>query len=142
MDFFMAITLNDTTLLVLLADDTLVIVTADHSHVFTIGGYPDRGNPIFGLTEGTALDRKKYTTLGYYNGPGAKINRTRDNPKDTESAEYKQQSLVPLGAETHGGEDVGKYTNVAVILVCCHLRSRNVGCDLEVKLPKTRIFVT
>ena len=61
---------------------------------------------------------------------------------------------MPLGAETHGGEDVGKYTNVAVILVCYHLWSRNVGHDLKVKLPKyvgrdlkvklpnTRIFVT
>ena len=28
--------------------DTLIITSADHSHVFTIGGYPTRGNPIFG----------------------------------------------------------------------------------------------
>ena len=28
--------------------ETLIVTTADHSHVFTIGGYPIRGNPIFG----------------------------------------------------------------------------------------------
>jgi alkaline phosphatase len=58
-------------------EDTLIIVTADHSHVFTIGGYPQRGNPILGLTQGVGaitpdLDKLglPYTTLNYANGPG------------------------------------------------------------------------
>ena len=64
------------------ADDTLIIVTADHSHTFTISGYPHRGNPILGKVSevpevdgdptvlASDLQRKPYTTLGYANGPG------------------------------------------------------------------------
>lgn len=55
--------------------DTLIVVTADHSHVFTIAGYPDRGNPILGLVKSAGVVSKDllglpYTTLGYQNGPG------------------------------------------------------------------------
>lgn len=62
--------------------ETLIIVTADHSHVFTIAGYPHRGNPILGKVadvpgkDGEPVTLSKdllglpYTTLSYANGPG------------------------------------------------------------------------
>ncbi len=62
--------------------DTLIIVTADHSHVFTMAGYPPRGNPILGMVTRRPVgdshhirahtDRqgRPFTTLGYANGPG------------------------------------------------------------------------
>jgi alkaline phosphatase len=63
-------------------EETLIVVTADHSHVFTISGYPTRGNDILGKVIGNdrqgipadapAVDQLglTYTTLGYQNGPG------------------------------------------------------------------------
>ncbi len=104
-------------------DETLILVTADHSHVFTIAGYPRRGNDILGLVvppsgggeddDGGAPDSptlagdgKPYTTLGYANGPGA-VSGERAVPETGLSA--IQQSLVPLGSETHAGEDVALY---------------------------------
>eukprot|EP00795_Rhopilema_esculentum_P004737 gene4737-21036_t len=99
-------------------EETLIVVTADHSHTFVIAGYPKRGNPILGLVDETGAkvtgyvkDKKSYTTLGYMNGPGAKVNATRDDPAkdDVKSADYRQQSLVPMDSETHSGEDVGVY---------------------------------
>lgn len=93
--------------------DTLVLATADHSHTFAISGYPGRGNPILGTVSngGQALkakDAKGYTTLGYANGPGAAIDTPRADPlqTDTTALDYRQQALVPLGSETHGGDDV------------------------------------
>lgn len=93
--------------------DTLVLVTADHSHTFTISGYPARGNPIlgaaaFGGQPLKARDGKGYTTLGYANGPGAQVDGPRADPlgTDTTGLDYRQQALVPLGSETHAGEDV------------------------------------
>jgi alkaline phosphatase len=94
-------------------NETLVIVTADHSHVFTIAGYPKRGNPILETIvepDGKpklGKDGKPFTTLGYANGPGAvKEGEPRPVPTNTTAPDYKQQSLVPLESETHGGEDV------------------------------------
>ena len=55
-------------------EETLLIVTADHSHVFTLGGYAFRGNPIFGITYTNelnyTLNNLTYTPLLYGNGPG------------------------------------------------------------------------
>jgi alkaline phosphatase len=57
-------------------EETLIVVTADHSHAFTISGYPKRGNPMLGLVRDVdgelilGMDGKPYTTLSYANGPG------------------------------------------------------------------------
>ena len=109
--------------------DTLVLVTADHSHVFTMAGYPVRGNPILGLVVGNdsagesrgeptlAADGKPYTTLGYANGPGAAVDGPRPMPETGMDVVY--QALVPVTSrsidgsvsrdETHAGEDVALY---------------------------------
>ena len=106
--------------------DTLILVTADHSHVFTMGGYAARGNPILGLVKNPAevsrmlgeeettyakdKDGKPYTTLGYYNGPNT---RSADSKALTSNAvqapNFRQQTAVNLGSETHSGEDVPLY---------------------------------
>jgi alkaline phosphatase len=101
--------------------DTLIIVTADHSHTLMIQGYPDRNNPILGLVkEGGQLskgrDGKPYTTLTFANGPGSICKEQPDKSYrceradltnvDTNAKDYLQQSLTPMGSETHGGEDV------------------------------------
>lgn len=108
--------------------ETLIIVTADHSHTFTIAGYPHRGNNILGLSAAVpandgdpvsndkANDGLPYTTLGYQNGPGAAgassaaVSRSTDlTSVDTTALNFLQQALVPLGSETHAGEDVAIY---------------------------------
>lgn len=93
-------------------DDTLIVVTADHSHTFTIAGYPARGNPILGFAanaDGEAMRDVAgvpYTTLGYANGPGAR--RPDEELAPTDPA-YLQRAGYPLLAETHSGEDVAAY---------------------------------
>lgn len=104
--------------------ETLIIVTADHSHAFTMNGYPIRGNDILGLTTSTG-SKTKFETLSYANGPGFnyhRINESRESV-DTESTWrnlennnpeksnpfYKHFASRYLKDETHGGEDVGVY---------------------------------
>ncbi|MEM9501774.1 MAG: alkaline phosphatase [Pseudomonadota bacterium] len=104
--------------------ETLIMVTADHSHVFTIAGYPRRGNDILGLvvppagdisnTEEPvqAKDGKPYTTLGYWNGPGAVAHHhEHGRPVPQTGLNAQQQAVVPLGSETHAGEDVALYAS-------------------------------
>ncbi len=104
-------------------DDTLILVTADHSHVFTMAGYPVRGNPILGLVRtvdketglgktepALAKDGKPFTTLGYHNGPNI---READSPALTDEQvlgkDFQQQTAVEMHGETHGGEDVALF---------------------------------
>lgn len=115
------------------ADETLIIVTADHSHVFTMAGYPKRGNPILGKVisigddkPALAADGMPYTTLGYANGLGFRDLATETNADHayhsepvagrqdlsevhTEVAGFHQEVLTPMEDETHGGEDVAIY---------------------------------
>jgi alkaline phosphatase len=110
--------------------DTLILVTADHSHVFTIAGYPKRGNPILGKVVGVgssepslALDNKPYTTVGYANGRGFHdlgketdadavygldpvAGRADLTSVDTQESGYHQEVIVPKSSETHAGEDI------------------------------------
>ncbi|MEQ9396881.1 alkaline phosphatase [Marinobacter salarius] len=116
-------------------EDTLILVTADHSHVFTIGGYVKRGNPILGKAiyagsdaEALAADGLPFTTLGYTNGRGfcdlgsetdsdagygcaITSGRVDISSVDTEAPGYHQEALIPLSSETHAGEDVAVYAS-------------------------------
>ncbi len=106
--------------------ETLILVTADHSHVFTMAGYPGRGNAITGVVQAEGekqspywaiLNRDRnglrYTTLGYMNGPGARGKLERDVLEHATACgpDYLQESLVGMRSETHGGEDVAIYAD-------------------------------
>ena len=109
----------------MLSDNALVIVTADHSHTFTMSGYPARGNPMLGLVRTPTgellkdINDQPYTTLGYANGASAaqleEVRKTQGGTLPTLTDEivqannYQQRSTVPLQAETHAGEDVAAY---------------------------------
>ncbi|WP_105253876.1 alkaline phosphatase [Pseudoalteromonas sp. T1lg75] len=111
-------------------EETLILVTADHSHVFTIAGYPKRGNPILGqvvavgsTTPTMAADGQPYTTVGYANGLGFRnlgaetdadasyndapmAGRQNISGLDTTAAGFHQEATIPLSSETHAGEDI------------------------------------
>jgi len=102
-------------------EDTLILVTADHSHVFTIAGYPKLGNPILGLVyppddetgkaataPSKAADGLPYTTLGYHNGSNVRSS-VEQTDNMVQAKDYKQQSAVRRASETHAGEDVALF---------------------------------
>ena len=95
--------------------DTLILVTADHSHTLTISGYPRRGNPILGKVESVIGETNKdamgrpYTTLSYANGPGYRAEIPDLSDVDTTDKDFLQIAGVPMGSETHAGEDVAAY---------------------------------
>jgi alkaline phosphatase len=87
--------------------DTLILVTADHSHVFTIAGYPTRGNDILGKVRSNdaagepddvySLDAagRPYTTLGYHNGPGARSTVLEDEGSSIHNTEGENAVRSP-----------------------------------------------
>jgi alkaline phosphatase len=109
--------------------ETLIVVTADHGHVFTMAGYPHRGNDILGVVaevpeaDGEPVGSKKdklglpYTTLGYANGPGWRDPAVNGGKRpdlmhaDTLADDYLPEAAVPLESETHGGEDVAIFAS-------------------------------
>ncbi|XP_011142772.1 alkaline phosphatase 4 [Harpegnathos saltator] len=103
-------------------EETLIIVTADHSHSFSLNGYPKRGNDILGFAnKPDEPNTKPYETLAYINGPGFfyhrrnnsnNVNETwRQVEQDETRGEpfYRNFAGIYLKDETHGGEDVGVY---------------------------------
>jgi len=102
--------------------NTLVVVTADHDHTLQMNGYARitgktaPGNPgVLGLVNDYVkglpskdVDGNPYTVLGFGNGPGYKPTRGAITGAELESADYLQESVVPMptGGETHGGGDV------------------------------------
>jgi alkaline phosphatase len=131
--------------------NTLILVTADHSHVFTMAGYPlrrasDLGYPVVSapteyvnsphnnlfdvvydvdnsgnVVKSTDSTGAPYTILGYHNGPGYRGVPRVDPAIDPfpglsglpgagpNNSQYRQEAAVPLGSETHAGEDVPLY---------------------------------
>jgi len=101
-------------------EETLIIVTADHSHSFTLNGYPQRGNDIFGFGNQTNK-QVPYETLSYANGPGFFYHRRNDSKNVNETWRnviedptrgdpfYMHFAGFYQKDETHGGEDVGVY---------------------------------
>ncbi len=88
-------------------EETLIIVTAVHSHVFTIGGYPQRGNPILGLTQGVGATKPDldmlglpYTTLNYANGTGY-TGASNAQPEGSKTFSFPATAAWASGSEGH-----------------------------------------
>jgi alkaline phosphatase len=108
-------------------EETLIIVTADHSHVFTIAGYPTRGNPILGkvvtndgsgaplTTESLASDGLPYTTVGYANGMGyALLSGETDADARYDTTSYPIAAGVRTDLSSVNTEDSGFHQEALV----------------------------
>uniref|UniRef100_A0A182QLC7 Alkaline phosphatase n=1 Tax=Anopheles farauti TaxID=69004 RepID=A0A182QLC7_9DIPT len=99
-------------------DNTLIVVTADHSHTMSMSGYSSRRNDILGVNNGQrADDELPYATISYANGPGYDRNVPPGEPRldlnrvDMRDKSFAFPSTVPLGLETHGGDDVAVFAS-------------------------------
>lgn len=131
-------------------EETLIIVTADHSHSFSLNGYPQRGNDILGF--GNNPDDRKtktkiYETLSYVNGPGFYYHRRNDSTNVNETWRnvdedlnrdkpfYRHFAGIYLKDETHGGEDVAVYAigkkHVSLHLQFFEVPRRNIPLTIK-----------
>ncbi|XP_077513161.1 alkaline phosphatase-like [Amblyomma americanum] len=90
-------------------EESLLVVTADHSHTFTMGGYPERGTNILGIAGYSDVNQLPYTVLTYGNGPGFSNSSENFTNADVARTDHVQRSAFKLSEETHGGEDVAVY---------------------------------
>lgn len=90
-------------------EDSLLVVTADHSHTFTMGGYPKRGTNILGIAGYSDVTQLPFTVITYGNGPGFSDSKENFTNEEVAKPDYVQRSAFPLKEETHGGEDVAVY---------------------------------
>ncbi|CAH2093318.1 unnamed protein product [Euphydryas editha] len=97
-------------------EDSLLIVTADHAHVMAFNGYSPRGRDILGPSNERDSNNMPYMTLSYINGPGFRQQQNGQRPDVTQEANYRVPEWmshvdVPLGSETHGGDDVAVFAS-------------------------------
>ncbi|XP_026487995.2 membrane-bound alkaline phosphatase-like [Vanessa tameamea] len=95
-------------------EDTLLVVTADHAHVMSFNGYTPRGGDILGPAGSRDSNSVPYMTLSYTNGPGFRQHVSGQRVDVTQEPNYRQWNWrshvdVPLGSETHGGDDVAVF---------------------------------
>ena len=98
-------------------DETLVIVTADHSHAFSVMGYPTLNNPILGYSVDQYIKKtppEKFATLVYGAGSGIQTPANKGAPPENANKNfqgYKYPAATNSSKGKHGGEDVLIFAN-------------------------------
>lgn len=99
-------------------EDTLIVVSSDHAHTMSYSGYSPRNSDVFGTTGNIAKDGMPYLTLSYANGKGYEYyydmdgnERIHPDHVDRSKPGAYYPSTIPMGTETHGGEDVGVFAS-------------------------------